>query len=177
MLKRINIFLIFSVVAAFVSAQNLEFSDWDNDQDGMIELFEFTDNFTEYHYTDIDKTNDKGLDDEDFFHYTYDYMDGNRDGVLGDEEWLVAYDYMLNDYIVHETVDHYDLNKDGYIDYDEYYSVLYNSDLYSVWDVDNDLHIDEHELAYAVFVNWDADNSNTWSRGEYRNFDAFYADI
>ena len=158
-------------------AQNLTFKDWDDDTDGKIELHEFVDNFVEYHYADVDVTNDYGLDDEDFFHYTYDFMDEDGDGLVNDEEWDYAYNYLYSDFLINDGIVYYDLDNDGYISYTEFYDTMYDTDFYSVWDVDNDLYISEYELANAIFDNWDINNSGTLSKGEYANLDAFYLDM
>lgn len=168
--------LLIIMAGAKAQEENLTFTDWDKNQDGLISRSEFIDIFT-YQYTDDwNLKDDEGLDDEDFFVSSYEMWDNDNDEMLTEEEWLFGYDYYFGDYV---TVDYVavDTDGDGFIEYAEYYDILDDTDFYTVWDVDANGYLNEYELARMVFNNWDIDNTNFIELDEYQDFDSHYLDI
>lgn len=160
-----------------VENQEIPFKDWDADKDGKIERSEFIVEFGEQYTRDIDFTNDRGLDDEDFFNYTYQSLDEDGDGLVNDEEWGYGYDYFYKGYLTFEDLRHYDYDRDSHLSYDEYYDALYDTEFYPSWDTDKDHYVSQYELADELFNSYDIDDSGTLSPGEFRNFDVFYQDV
>lgn len=155
---------------------NLTFSDWDENGDGLITRSEFVDRFTANYVDDWNVVDDEHLDDEDFYRTTYGIWDEDDDELLSEQEWMFGYDYYYGDYILDDYVG-IDADGDGFIEYTEYYDALSGTDYYSEWDVDEDMYLNEYELARMVFNNWDYDDSNFIEKDEYEEFDTFYLDI
>ncbi len=169
--------IMFLCSLTLYSQDNLTFGDWDADSDNKIEKYEFISKFIDEYYNDLDNIDDEGLDDEDFYYYTYEYIDGNDDGLISTEEWDNIYAYVDDEFIIYNGLVYYDYDEDGFIDYDEYYDALYDTSFYLTWDIDKDGYINEYELAETVFENWDMNDSGTLSRSEYNTMDIFYLEI
>lgn len=166
--------LLFGVSAM---AQDSSFSDWDVDDDGVVERYEFTSTFVDDYFPAWNPENEKGIIEEGFFKDSYAGLDTDNDGFLSDEEWLIGYNYFYKDYIVYDDVDFIDVNQDGKISYDEYYDALYETSYFTDIDLDEDNYISEYELADFVFNNWDFNDSGTLSRSEFNRFDWYYLDV
>lgn len=155
---------------------DLVFEDWDKNGDGLITRSEFVDMFTANYVDDWNVVDDAHLDDEDFYRTSYHIWDEDKDTLLNEQEWMLGYDYYYGDYIL-DDYEGIDADGDGYIEYTEYYDALRGNDYYPEWDVDEDMYLNEHELARMVFNNWDYDDSNFIEKDEYEEFDTFYLDI
>jgi len=158
-------------------AQNTMFSDWDTDGDGVIERYEFTSKFVADYFSTWEADDERGIIEEDFFQEMYAGLDTDNDNFLSDEEWIVGYNYIYDDYLIYDDIDYIDVNDDNAISYEEYYDALYDTDYFEDIDVDSDNYISEYELAYYVFDNWDFDESQTLSRAEFNQFDWYYIDV
>ena len=169
------------IIAAFtlgaVHAQTTTFDDWDKDDDGRIERYEFTSVFVKEYFPAWDADDDRGLIEEGFFRESYAGLDSDGDGFLSDEEWMIGFNYFYDDYVVYEDYDMVDLNEDGKITYDEYYDVMYDTEYFTDIDMDADNYISEYELADYVFENWDFNDSGTLSKSEFNRFDWYYLDV
>lgn len=176
-------FMIASVLTLFLigmpshlMAQNLSYSDFNDDGNEHIDMQEFKDSFTAYYIDDWDNTDNEGLDDEDFYLYTYDMIDTDDDDLLSSAEWDIGYDYYYGDYVDDDyTV--YDLDEDGYISYDEYEDAVIDTDYYDVWDVDSDMYLSQNELAESVFNTWDTNDDMELNNEEFIDFDLYYGDV
>ena len=78
----------------------LVFEDWDKNGDGLITRSEFVDRFTANYVNDWNVVDDAHLDDEDFYHATYQMWDEDKDTLLNEQEWMFGYDYYYGDYIL-----------------------------------------------------------------------------
>ncbi|MDN3687566.1 EF-hand domain-containing protein [Cyclobacterium jeungdonense] len=183
-MKRYNIkkqfgFIILMMFSTSLFAQNLNFSDFDKDDDGWIEKEEFRTVFTANYWDDWNNVDNSYLDDEDFYTFNYALIDTDDDDLLTEEEWTYGYDYYYGDYLKdgYDSFEAYDVDGDGYIEYTEYYDGLYDTDYYVTWDIDKDTYLSQEELAENVFENWDLNDTGLMSRSEFYNFDGFYKDI
>jgi Ca2+-binding EF-hand superfamily protein len=156
--------------------ENLKFEDWDKDHSSVIEKDEFRQVFTKYYYKDWNKSEDPYLDDEDFYSSVYRIWDLDNDDYMSEEEWVRGYEYYYGDYVVLEYMD-VDIDNDGFIDYDEYYGSLADTDFFMTWDANKDNYLDEEELANGVFEVWDRDDSGVIEKDEYEEFDDYYLEI
>ena len=176
-----NLFTGLLIILFFANSesfsQDLSFQDWDEDGDGLIEKFEFTQKFVDEYYSAWEGAQKEGIIEEGFFRETYAGLDTDNDNMLSDEEWLVGYNYFFDEYLVSKDVDLVDYNEDGTVDFDEYYDALYSTNYFTDIDLDADNYISEYELAEYVFENWDVDENGLISRSEYNRFDAYYLDV
>ncbi len=157
-------------------AQNLNFDDFDLDNDGWVEKDEFKAVFIANYWDDWNPDDDENLDEDDFYTFTYAIIDVDDDELLTPEEWVYGYDYYYGDYLVDDFVA-YDVDGDGYLEYAEYYDVLYDTDFYATWDIDMDTYLSKAELAENVFELWDTNDTGLMSKSEFNNFKKYYDDI
>jgi len=169
--------LLILFTAPALIAQDADFDDWDTDNDGLIERYEFASKFVAEYFSTWNADDESGLIEEDFFEETYAGLDTDNDNFLSDEEWMVGYNYFYDDYLVFDDMEYVDSDGDGMIDYAEYYDALYDTDYFTDIDVDSDNYISEYELAYYVFEKWDFDDSETLSRAEFNRFEWYYIDV
>lgn len=155
---------------------NLDFYDFDLNENNQIEESEFVEVFTDNFYQDWNKTDDPYLDDEAFHQVVFDVWDVDDDEFMTRDEWVRGYDYYYGNYVVVDYED-IDLNKDNYIVYQEYYDVVGDTDFFVEWDLNRDLNISEEELAQGVFNRWDVNNDGIIDLDEFVEFDSFYLDI
>jgi len=167
--------LLFSFTSA--NAQDTSFEDWDSDNDGLIERNEFTSVFVDEYFSAWNTDDQKGLIEEGFFRESYAGLDSDNDGFLSDEEWLIGFNYFYEDYVIEEEYAFVDVNDDGSISYDEFYDVIYDTEMFTDIDLDADNYITEYELANYVFENWDFNESGALSKSEYNRFDWYYLDV
>ena len=175
--KKISLIIAFIFFSITIFAQGMSFDDWDKDNDGLIEKNEFMNTFVEEYYDVWGPSNTPGLIEEGIFKEYFAGLDSDDDNLLSDEEWIIGYNYFYQDYVGDESIYFVDANADGKIDYDEYYSVMYDTKYFSDIDNDRDNYISEYELADYVFDNWDFNNSETISSSEYARFDWYYLDV
>lgn len=168
--------ILFVGVSPVVMAQNMSFSDFNDDGNQHIGMQEFKEAFTAYYIDDWDNTDNSGLDDEDFYTYTYDMIDTDDDDLLSSAEWDIGYDYYYGEYI-EDDYEEYDVNDDGYVSYSEYEDSIIDTDLYVDWDVDRDTYLSQDELSESVFNTWDANNNSKLSNQEFIDFDLYYNDV
>ena len=169
------VILSFLLIWSCNREKNLTFSDWDKNNDSVIDHTEFTDVFTANYYDDWNMENDEYLDDEDFYQVVYNVWDVDDDEQLTEEEWLLGYDYYYGNYVVTGYKD-IDVDDDEYIVFKEYYDAI-GPEFFLEWDLDNDGRLDQSELAQGIFARWDIDNSGVLEKDEYNSFDTYYLDI
>lgn len=167
--------MIFTGTSLFAQ-KDLDFSDFDKDNDWWIEKHEFLQKFTDVYSEDWDNTNDTGLDDEDFYLSTFRLIDRDNDDFLNEEEWVFGYDHFFGDYLDSDFAV-IDYDEDNSITYQEYFDALYDSDYFLNWDVDRDTFLNEYELAEAVFRSWDRNNNRLLGRGEFNSMDEYFLDL
>lgn len=175
-LKRLILLFFITTLASPIFAQEKDFNDFDLDDDGLVERYEFVDVFVESYTDDWDNTDDNKLDDEDFYTASYSMLNADDNDYIDADEWTFGYDYFYGDYL-YDDYALYDSDGDGYVEYVEYYDSLYDSDYFLSWDVDADGYLDQYELAYAVFDNWDISENYVLDRSEFNSFDFYYLDI
>ena len=166
--------LLFSITA---SAQEASFLKWDEDEDNLLEEFEFKGEFINRYFPEWNLQKDDlaaGLNKDEFYGSTFARLDVDSSKRLEEDEWGYGYSYLYDDYIVYEDIHLYDGDGDGLLAFEEYFDTFYDSDYFYEVDVDNSGLISEHELAEYVFESWDIDESGTISRGEYKIFDSIY---
>lgn len=167
--------LLISSTTVFAQA---EFKTWDEDNDGLIEKYEFTDKFTDEYFSAWSEGADpRGIIEEGFFRESYAGLDTDNDQMLSDEEWMIGYNHFYDDYVVYEEIGYIDTDGDGFIDYDEYYDVIYDTAYFTDVDLDSDNYISEYELAEYAFNNWDFDDNGVLSRYEWNTFKSYYLDV
>lgn len=93
-----GLFIILS--SAKIFRDDLTFGDWDANNDGYITRSEFVYRFTANYVNDWNVVDDAHLDDEDFYHATYQMWDEDEDTLLNEQEWMFGYDYYYGDYIL-----------------------------------------------------------------------------
>lgn len=168
----------FVLLFFFVTVMNLvpdnSFNDWDTDENNRINMEEFQSHFIENYYPDWNLDNDEYLDDEDFYRMTFRVLDSNKDEYLDTSESKWGYDYVYGKYVDYEisVVN----ESDGEIDYQTFYRSIYESDYYSNFDSDNDGHLNEQELAKAMFTTWDINGNGYLSNNEFTTFNNLYLD-
>ncbi len=170
------ILFLFIMFSSSVFAQNLNYEDFDVDGDGWIEKEEFRTVFVANFWNDWNNVDNDYLDDEDFYTFNYKLIDIDNDDLLTLDEWTYGCNYYYGDYLV-DDFDAYDIDGDGFLEYVEYYDVLYDTDYYVAWDIDKDTYLSQAELAENVFERWDLNDTGLLSRSEYKNFDKYYKDI
>lgn len=172
-----NFLLLFILLSATgLYSQNMEFKDFDTDNDWWIEKNEFIDKFVKTYSEDWDNTNNTGLDDEDFYLSSFKLIDVNNDNNLDEDEWDFGFDEFFGDHLSGDFAMH-DYDDNNYITYEEYFDSLYGSDYFLSWDVDRDTFLSQFELAEAVFNNWDRNNNAVLGRGEFNSMDEYFLDI
>ncbi|HBH25611.1 MAG TPA: hypothetical protein DDY13_19615 [Cytophagales bacterium] len=155
---------------------NLTFNDFDKNNDNLINEKEFVEVFTNNFYADWDMVDDEYLDDEDFHIVSYAIWDSDDDNLINEDEWIYGYENYYGDYIDSEFVA-VDTDADGFINYDEYYSIIHDTDFYTTWDANDNAILSENEFAEKVFHTWDDNNTGYMTKNEYEDFDMFYFDI
>ncbi|MCI5056984.1 MAG: hypothetical protein MRY83_12790, partial [Flavobacteriales bacterium] len=85
--------LMISVSTLSAQTYKLDFSNWDKNRDGRIDKYEFVSVFKRQYASDKNFTQDKGLDDEDFYQYIFKRADLDQNGDLRGGEWQFEYDY------------------------------------------------------------------------------------
>ncbi len=167
------------IVISFMSCnrqENLTFQDFDKNDDTKIDLMEFQQVFTANYYDDWNLQDDLYLDDEDFLTGTYQAFDVDDDEQLTEQEWMEGLRYSYGHHVVTDF-DDLDADADDFISYDEYEEALINTSYYASWDIDNDNHLSEKELAAGIFYVWDINQSDFIEPDEYEKFDYYYLDI
>ena len=175
--KRILIMLMITFVLSGCQQKvDFSFEDWDANNDGQIDLPEFTYTFKNNYYDDWDNDNDQYLDDEDFFKVVYRIWDIDGDKLLDEDEWVMGYRDFHGNTV---QVDYKDINIDGndHVVYKEYMKGMNDADFYSAWDKNNDGNLSDNELATGIFHTWDTNNNGLIEEKEYQKFDAKYEDI
>ncbi len=119
-----------------------------------------------------DETNDV-FDNDRFYESSYNMWDADNDNLLNEDEWQSGYDYSYGDY-VNDDFNSYDTDKDGYLEYQEYYNSLGNSDYYSNWDKNKDNSLDSNEYSDMVFDSWDRDHNGYIDENEYNDYSSSY---
>lgn len=145
------------------------FTDWDKDSDKKISKTEFSDRYTQ-DYGDEWKRN---TSDEGFYETSYGVWDTNRDQRLSEDEWKYGYDTSYGDY-VSDDYSSVDTNGDGYVDYNEYYGSLGETDYYSSYDQDGDNDLNDDEVSNMVFDNWDENKDGYIDENEYDSYENNY---
>lgn len=173
-MKKLQLILITLIFPIFSFTQDKDFSDFDEDGDGLIERFEFVDVFTD-HYIDQWNNTDDGLNNEGFYKKSFAVFNVNDDVYIDEDEWATGYTYFYGDY-VRDDFDLYDTDGDGFIEYAEYYDAMYDSEYFALWDLDNDGFLTKYELANAIFDNWDINNNALINKSEFKMFDSYYLD-
>ncbi len=156
--------------------ENLTFEDFDKNDDTKIDLMEFQQVFTANYYDDWNLEDDEYLDDEDFLTGTYQVFDVDDDEQLTEREWLEGVRFSYGHHVITDF-DDLDTDADDYISYDEYEEALKNTSYYTSWDIDDDNHLSEEELAAGIFYIWDINKSDYIEPDEYEKFDYYYLDI
>jgi hypothetical protein len=174
--RTILCFTIIWILSSFLAAQYVEFIEWDTNRDGTIEQIEFRNGFMAEYFYEWDRNNDGILDDEDFFRSSYLIIDENNDNLLSLDEWKFGVKYLYYDYITDDFAQ-YDLDDNSFLTYDEYYSVISDTDYFTAFDADENSYISEYELTKYVFEMWDFDNSGDISKEEFYFFDSYFLDI
>lgn len=170
--------LLFTCLISLSGYTQTTFSEWDKDDDNLIEEHEFELKFADEYYSFwSEDAEPKGIIEEGFFKESFAGLDADNDNYLSDEEWLVGYNYFYDDYIINEEFAYIDTDDDGRLEYDEYYDVIYNTNYFTDVDLDEDNYISEYELAEYVFNNWDTDDNGVISRYEFNAFKAYYLDV
>ncbi len=155
---------------------NLSFTDFDRNNNMIIEQTEFVDVFTAYYVDDWNSIDNDYLDDEDFYSFMYRDIDTDQDEKLSGPEWQMAYNKYFNDYVL-LNYDDIDVDADGYILYNEYNDVMTGTEFFNDWDFDNNGVINQLEIARGVFNRWDKDNSGFLDIEEYQEFDESLSDL
>jgi Ca2+-binding EF-hand superfamily protein len=183
-MKKINKYLGFSSFLAmfFIFSfscdreKDLEFNDFDKNNDGLIAKKEFKKVFTKNYYDDWNRKDNEYLDDEDFLISVYQIWDVDDDELLSEEEWIKGYDYYYGNFVLtdYESID---VDNDGFIEYTEFDDALSDTEFFVSWDVDASEYLTQEELATNVFNLWDIDKSNTLEKDEFNEFDEYYLDV
>jgi Ca2+-binding EF-hand superfamily protein len=155
---------------------DLTFQDWDRNSSGLIEEQEFVAVFDQHYYDDWNREDDKYLDDEDFYQVVFDVWNTDTDSLLSEEEWALAYSEEFNQYVA-VSYDEVDANTDGFIGYDEYFTIISDSEFYDQWDLNSNKRLNSKEIAYHLFHRWDDDGNDAIDTGEFDEFDLYYSEI
>lgn len=175
-MKKLQLLLITIMIPMLYSAQIRNFADFDKDGDGLIERNEFVGVYTMHYVDGWNKSDQGGLEDDDFYATIFSIIDVNDSDDIRADEWNTGYDLFHGDYL-YDNFAMYDVNNNGSIEYVEYYDALYDSDYFFSWDVDNDGYIDQYELANAVFENWDLNSNLVINRNEFNILDHYYLEM
>lgn len=165
----ILLFLLLTVVNV---VPDTSFNDWDSNNNSKISMDEFQSHFVEHYYSDWDMNDDKHLDDEDFYRMTFKVLDSNNNDRLDFSESKWGYDYLYGDYVDYEVA--VKKESDSEIDYRTFYRSIYESGYYRDFDSDNDGHLNENELAKAIYTTWDIDGNGYLSNNEFTTFNNLY---
>ncbi len=118
------------------------------------------------------ETNDT-FDNNRFYESSYLMWDADKDNRLNQDEWQSGYDYSYGDYL-NNDFNSYDTDKDGYLEYQEYYDSLGNTDYYSKWDTNKDNSLDNKEYSDMVFDSWDRNKNGYIDQNEYNDYSSSY---
>jgi|SRR5690606_3437825 len=149
------------------------FGDFDSNQDAVIDRDEFSGIYSS-NFSSWDANTDGALDDREFYDTTFNRLDTDMDGNLGDEEWNNGFDNVYGDYLGTRDLDQFDADSDGMISGDEYYEGFSQSDFYSSYDVNRDNSIDADEFNESVFTNWDENGDGTLDDAEFERYRSRY---
>ena len=154
-----------------------EFEVWDVDDDEKIERHEFITKFADKYFERWEPSDPAGLIEEGFLRQSFAGLDTDSDNMLSDEEWLIGYNYFYDEYVEFEGVGPMDVDGDGMVSFNEYQDVLYDTEYFTMIDLDKDNFISEYELANYVFNNWDMNKSGIISKSEFNKFNWYYLDV
>jgi len=120
-----------------------------------------------YDYSYYDADNDGYLEMVEYVDYSYDLIDYDNSNTIDRTEWqdyqTVWYDPYTVEYDTDYGFDYYDVDNDGYLEYAEY-EEAYDPDLYDAWDEDDDglIDDDEYETVGTTYVDYDDDGLYEW---------------
>lgn len=170
----INLFVSI-VFVSFAAGQDLKFSEWDTNNDNIIDRTEFEVNFKEKYTSPGEEINDESyLDKDGYYEFIYSVYDENEDQLLNPDEWNYMHVHVFDDYLLNEDFSIYDLNEDNYIGYDEFNIVANDVELFSHTDKDRNYYVSVSELGNNVFDNWNVDGDRGLTEVEFNAFDRHF---
>ena len=149
------------------------FGDFDSNQDDLIDRDEFSGIYSS-NFPSWDSNMDGTLDDREFYDTTFNRLDADMDGNLGELEWNEGFDNVYGDYLGTRDMDQFDENGDRMISGEEYYNGFSESDFYSSYDSNRDSSIDADEFNESVFNNWDENGDGTLDNSEFDKYRSRY---
>jgi Ca2+-binding EF-hand superfamily protein len=125
---------------------------------------------TAYYYTSYDKNHDGVIQPEEFNTYVYTRWDHDGDGFLSDEEWQLATKHWYTPSTVeYKTYTYWDKDNDKRLDPSEVQTLVSETSLYSLWDVNHNGTLENDEYASATFNMYDDNHDGTISLTEWKD--------
>ena len=171
--KHLVIVIFFLASCTKSDEASFSFSDWDNDQDKLLDNNEFDSFFTESPYFDrFNKNTDDGIDENEFYQEFIAMIDHDDNGQIGPTEWEEVFKtYFSTDKINKETaLKEWDKNHDNTLTNNELVSSLKEENYFGNWDQDGNGTVSEKEFAKASFNNWDTDGDGFVQAEEYTDW-------
>ena len=116
------------------------------------------------------------LDDREFYDNSFNRLDTDMDGDLGETEWNEGFDNVYGDYLGSRDMEQFDGNADNMISSDEYYNGFSQSDFFGSYDSNSDSSIDADEFNESVFNAWDENGDGTLDTSEFDRYRSQYLD-
>lgn len=151
------------------------FGDFDSNMDNSIDRDEFNSVYSN-NFSNWDANADGNLEDREFYETTFNRLDTDMDGYLGQTEWGDGYDNVFGDYLGTRDLGQFDVDGDNMISSDEYYNGFADSDFYRSYDANSDSSIDPDEFNETVFNSWDENGDGILDNTEFDMYSSRYID-
>jgi len=176
----IPFFILLLLTFACDNPEYETYSQWDANEDELIDENEFNDAFLASDYVaDWDLDADGVVTYGELYDLYYTIWDTDNDNVLTQEEWSEAVNtYFADyDYTVYGDFGDWDLNDDGVLTKNEYMEGVLDTDLFETWDLDSDATITEEEFSRGMYQYWDTDGDGYVEVAEYEKWYPNYTDM
>lgn len=165
---------IFLMLFTFSSAlYSQEYAEFDANGDGMVDQEEFQEVFRE-NFSNWDNNRDGILTDQEFYESAFDHVDINADGMLGSTEWDRGFSFVFGDFLGTSHNGQFDLNGDQKISKKEFFASIKFSDFFSFYDDNASGTVDLKEFNEGVFAHWDEDRNQYIEQKEYETFGPYF---
>ncbi|MDX5436488.1 MAG: hypothetical protein LPK03_04800, partial [Pontibacter sp.] len=115
-------------------------------------------------FSEWDANDDDLLDENEFYGGFYDTWDVNDDDFVDEDEWTTA----TRDYgIENQNWSDWDTNADNRLDADEFRTGMGTTTYYTDWDADRNEMINEREYSDGIFGLWDDNDDDLLDNNEY----------
>lgn len=153
--------------------QDNTFENYDINRDSNIDRDEFNQRNNQ-NYTQWDTNQDDIVDEREFYDYQFNRLDQDRDRNLSQQEWESGYDNVYGDYLDDRDFNQYDRDRNQMMSQDEFDRTMRDTYMYSDYDTNRDRGVDRDELNTGIYDRMDRNRDNLIDPNEYNTGSSFY---